>query len=89
MSRDLFKLEKGIHILSENANTGVMVLFGSGAPGGSGLPDDAEQGSLYMRTDGGLYKKKTSGTGADKWELVLAPSIAKWRTENRRHRPID
>jgi hypothetical protein len=68
MSRELFGVELGLRILSQNSMTGVCVLQGSAAPGGSGGFDDtAEVGSIYLRTNGTIYQKITSGTGADKW----------------------
>ena len=69
MARNLFQLEKGVHIVGENSSAGIMILFGSAAPGGSGDPDSAEQGSVYFRTNGAKYTKTTSGTGTDKWKL--------------------
>ena len=57
MSRELFGIEQGVHILAENGDTGVMLLFGAAAPGGSGYPDSAEQGSVYYRTNGEHYQK--------------------------------
>jgi hypothetical protein len=68
MSRELFGVELGLRILSQNSMTGVCVLQGSAAPGGSGGFDDtAEVGSIYLRTNGTIYQKITSGTGSDKW----------------------
>lgn len=71
MSRELFGLEQGIHILSENGDTGVMLIFGSAAPGSIGTFDDAaEVGSVYFRTNGQHYQKHTSGSGIDKWRRM-------------------
>ena len=48
---------------------GAHFLSGTGAPGGAaGRPDDALKGSMYLdETNGQMYLKKTTGTGADKW----------------------
>jgi len=67
MSRQFFEVEKGLSIVSENADTGVKLLFGANAPGGATETDGAEQGSIYCRTNGEFYQKNTSGTGTDKW----------------------
>lgn len=71
MSRELWELEKGIKITSENSDSGVSILFGAGAPGGDTGPQDAaEKGSIYMnQTNGFVYNKHTAGTGADKWDI--------------------
>ncbi|MHA1169891.1 MAG: hypothetical protein ACTSRU_18850, partial [Candidatus Hodarchaeales archaeon] len=86
MGRELFGVEKGLGLFDENGVIKASVLQGSGAPGGdAGDQDAALISSIYLRTDSeGVYKKKASGTGADKWELFLAPSIAKWRQERVR-----
>lgn len=73
MARSLFVLEKGLRMVGENTDVGVDLLFGSGAPGSGSPTDDAAVGSLYQRTDssGELYRKKTAGTGTDKWVRIL------------------
>jgi hypothetical protein len=67
MSRNFFMIEKGIHMVGENAETGAKILFGSGAPA-----MDAEIGSIYQRTDGSglLYRKTVAGAGGGNWEKV-------------------
>jgi len=68
MARELFGIEQGVHLLSENSDTGVMLLFGSAEPGSIGtFDDDAEVGSAFFRTNGSFYIKDTAGTGTDKW----------------------
>ena len=66
-----FGIEKALHILGENADVGVKLLFGAGAPGGDAdIQDAAEQGSMYLDTGGNQYIKKTSGSGTDKWKRL-------------------
>jgi hypothetical protein len=66
MARELFGIEKGVQLLSENALTGVKVLFGSGAPA-----IEAEKGSMYLRTDvAEVYKKIDTGAEESDWELL-------------------
>lgn len=67
MARDFFRLEKGLHITGENSDAGIKVLFGSVAAGSIAEHDQAEQGSVYHRTNGELYLKTLTGTGEDKW----------------------
>lgn len=85
MARQLFGVEQGIHLLSENADSGVMLLFGAADPGSAAsFDDDAEQGSIYFRTNGQSYQKYLSGTGTDKWRrLANADDLADmtWRSE--------
>lgn len=73
MARDYFAIEKGLHIQSENADTGVKILFGSGAPA-----IEAEIGSLYQRTDQAeVYKKIDTGTDPSDWEILPnQPNVA-------------
>lgn len=73
MSRVLHALEKGIRITGENADLGVDMLFGANQPSDADT-DAAEVGSIYMRTNGELWQKKTAGTGVDKWERKAALS---------------
>ena len=58
----LFEARGGISI-------GIHVITGDGVPGGGGgRPDDAIKGSIFMdQTNGQMYVKKQTGTGADKW----------------------
>lgn len=66
MARDLFEIEKGLHLTGENSDVGVQLLFGSGAPA-----MDAEVGSIYARTDDGtLWRKIAAGVGSGNWEKV-------------------
>ena len=66
MARDFFRAELGLHLTGENSDSGVKVLFGSGAPA-----MDAEVGSLYLRTDDGTqWRKIAAGAGAGNWEKV-------------------
>ena len=85
MSRDLFRVEKGIRIDGENVDVGVDILFGAGAPlGTSGETDDAGIGSIYMRTsDGTLFQKQTDTSSAGDWILNggATATIGKWRPE--------
>ena len=67
MARDFFRLEKGVHITSENGDTGVHLLFGSAAPGSASQENDAEVGSMYQQTTGAIWLKDTAGSGTDKW----------------------
>jgi len=77
MALDFFRLEKGIHVVSENGETGVKFLFGAGAPGGTTDTDNAEQGSFYQDTAGAVYIKYASGSGTDKWKrLARAEEIS-------------
>lgn len=69
MALQMFELERGIHIVTENTHTGVYYLFGSGAPGTQTQENAAEVGSVYTDASTGLvYYKITSGSGTDKWE---------------------
>ena len=66
MARDYFRAEMGLHLTGENTDSGVKLLFGSGAPS-----MDAEVASLYLRTDDGTqWRKIASGAGAGNWEKV-------------------
>lgn len=73
MARDLFILEKGIGITDVNADTRRDILTEAGAPGSSTATDNAAVGSLYLQSDSGgaLYRKKTAGSGTDKWVRML------------------
>lgn len=87
MARDLFRLEKGIHVVGTNLDTGVQILFGSTVPGGETVTDNAEQGSVYHRTNGEYYQKDTAGTGADKWVRMVNQKDLNtfvWRSETVR-----
>lgn len=52
MSLDLFRVGKGIELLSEDFTSRTNILTGTGAPGGDGaVQDNAPIGSLYLRQD--------------------------------------
>lgn len=84
-------VEIGIHILGENQNSGVMILFGGSTPGGLGDYDDvAELGSVFITTDGRLFQKNVNNGNPADWErkadrseiydiaemdLLLAPKV--------------
>lgn len=85
MSRDFFRVEKGLHITDENGDTGWHLLHGSGVPGSLSQENDAEVGSIYARTNGSFYQKRTAGSGTDKWErlpFVSEVAIGVWRGEH-------
>ena len=66
MSRDYFRAETGLHLVGQDSDTGVKLLFGSGAPS-----MDAEVASLYLRTDDGTqWRKIAAGAGSGNWEKV-------------------
>jgi hypothetical protein len=66
MSRELFGIEKGIKLLGENLVTGVSIVSGSTDPIVVGVA--AEIGSIYLRTNGNLYKK--IGALDTDWEIL-------------------
>ncbi len=69
MARELFEVELGLAISTENGDTLVYKLAGLGIPGSSAVTDEAPIGSVYQRTDssGEFYRKKAAGSGTDKW----------------------
>jgi len=85
MSRKLFGIEQGLHIFAENADTGVVIWAGANAPGSYGtFDDDAEVGSMYLRTNGEQYLKDTAGAGTDKWvKMATIDDVTSinWRPE--------
>jgi hypothetical protein len=88
VARQNFKIEKGLHIVGENTDVGVQVLFGAGAPGSQTQENNAEVGSIYSDSTGGtagnLYVKKSAGSGTDKWERIARYddiTALKWRSE--------
>lgn len=86
MSRVIYGIEKGLKIWGENSDTvHVSILFGSAAPGGdTGDQDGAGLGSLYMRTNGSVYKKTgTANTTAD-WLTLGDVTIDQLRWRNER-----
>lgn len=77
MARELHAIEKGLRLLGENSNVGVNIIFGSGLPGGdTGEQDASEIGSLYIRTNGEIYQKKTNLGNASDWELNGASQVS-------------
>ena len=63
--RSGFSIEKLLEITAENSDSGVRVLFGSGAPGGdTGDQDDAPLSSVYIRTDTFEFYQKLANAGA-------------------------
>jgi len=79
MSRDLFRLEGGIHVTGVDSDVGVQILHGSAIPS-----IEAEAGSLYQRTNGELYQKNAAGTGTDKWTKMATiddVTSINWRPE--------
>jgi hypothetical protein len=78
MARDFFITEHGVRIVGDNSNAGISILMGSGAPPGtSGDTDDAEIGSIWLRTDakGELYGKETDTSSASDWVRKVNESI--------------
>ncbi|RKZ91675.1 MAG: hypothetical protein DRQ40_09570 [Gammaproteobacteria bacterium] len=71
MSRSEFDVEIGYAISTENGDVLVSQLSGAAAPGGdTGPQDDAGIGSIYQRTDGGLYRKITDTNATSDWFLM-------------------
>ncbi len=85
MARENHRIEKGLHIVSENTDVGVQALFGSGAPGSNAQENNAEVGSIYLETaTGRSYTKTSAGSGTDKWSLQALYSditALNWRPE--------
>lgn len=69
MARVGFTVEKLLQLVPENGDSGASFLFGSGAPGGdTGEQDDAEIGSVYLRTDTfTIYQKLADANVAADW----------------------
>jgi len=67
MAEDLFRVEDGFEI-----EEGPSWLATAGVPGAEVFTDAALVGSWCTdTTTGDIYKKKTTGTGTDKWELSI------------------
>ena len=83
--RNLFQVEVGFRQTDLNSDQGVDFLHGSGIPGGdASYQDAAAVGSVYQRTNGELYSKKTAGTGTDKWIRIATLddiTALSWRSE--------
>ncbi len=70
MAEQLFTTELGYKIEDENGNS-VDIIITNGAPGGTTESDAAPLGSLALDFSSGIhYRKKTAGSGLDKWEDV-------------------
>lgn len=68
MSRTPLAAEIGFRLTGLDADSGVDVLFGSGAPGGdTSHQDDAPIGSLYLRTNGSIYTKIADANSTADW----------------------
>ena len=74
MSRQLFAAENGLRILGLDSFNGVDIITGSALPGSLDQEIIAAVGSIYLRSNGDLYQKITSGSGADKWKRKLDTS---------------
>lgn len=85
MARTFFETELGISLTGLNGDDGLVILRGSGLPGGdAGDQDNASPGSIYLRDSGSFHVKKTAGSGSDKWfQAADAASIVdpNWRPE--------
>lgn len=86
MSRDLFNLEKGIGIFTENSDAGVYILTGTGTPGGdSGIQDAAPIGTLFLRQSLGIayIKESTSNNTFADWKSLTDVQLdeLRWRNE--------
>jgi len=72
MSRAGYSIEQLLEITLANADAGAQVLVGSGAPGGSGGPqDDAPIGSTYLDVTGGGYIKEADANSLADWALKI------------------
>ncbi|MBF0186275.1 MAG: hypothetical protein HQM06_18060, partial [Magnetococcales bacterium] len=88
MGLSMFQVKKGISI-----DGAIQMLFGSGAPGGSGDSASAPKGSQYFdNTNGQMYIKKTAGSGTDKWlrlqdaaDMAAALQGISWRDPVKVH----
>ncbi len=68
MARELFDVELGYAISAENGDRLSGILSGATAPGGdSGPQDDAPIGSLYLRTDGEVFRKTADTNATSDW----------------------
>lgn len=67
MAEQLFNTDLGYRIEDEDGNS-VDIILVDGLPGTSAESIAAEIGSLALSTNGGQYRKKTVGSGTDKWE---------------------
>jgi len=74
-----FEIEELFRITDENSDSGVSFIQGAGGITPTTEQDAADQGSVYHdRSGSGVYYKKTAGTGAGKWVMLLTAA-----TDNR------
>lgn len=82
MARELFEIEKGLSIVTENTDSGVSILTGAGVPDGLGDQATAPIGSLYLRQGTGeLYQKIASVGAAADYERIQTGSQLTFRPE--------
>lgn len=73
MARELFEAQDGIRLYRKTDGTIVDILFGSALPGGdSGDQDEAEIGSIYLRSGGLLYQKVADDGQASDWRPIIS-----------------
>ena len=92
MARDLHRIELGVQLTGENNQTGPSLLHGSAAPGGDTGPQDAAAlGSVFMRSNGSVYKKAGSANSTADWTPLGDVTIDElsWRNEKVRAATID
>lgn len=76
MTRQLVQFEGGVKLLRLNKDSGISLLFGDIAPGGSGgFDDEASPGSIYFQTNGRLYQKRLDNTGWTKFAQELSDVV--------------
>lgn len=80
MSRVNFAIEQGLDIEAVNGSLLATVLAGSAVPGGDTGPQDAAPiGSIYLRTNGLLYRKTANAGAAADWTTDPDLSNLAWR----------
>lgn len=80
MSRDIFKAELGFGINALDGDELVRMLSGAAVPGGdTGIQDDAPIGSIYLRTNGLLYRKIANAGATADWTTDPDLSNLSWR----------
>lgn len=80
MSRVNFAIEQGLDIESVNGSLLATVLAGSAAPGNDSGPQDAAPiGSIYLRTNGLLYRKIANAGALADWTTDPDLSNLTWR----------
>jgi len=65
-----FKTRKGIEIFGQ-----VSLISGTEIPGNSTDTNDAQVGSMYLRTNGIAYSKISSGSGTNTWSVIKITSL--------------